>query len=52
MSTLNPAQTIIVPPADITWKVPDAASPNSVAEATLGGGQEWVDPSQPVLRQW
>ena len=46
MSTLNPAQTIIFPPADIAWKVPDVAPPDSVAEATLGG------PSQPVLRQW
>jgi hypothetical protein len=35
VSTLNPAQTIIVPPADIPWKVPDVAPPNTVAEAIL-----------------
>ena len=87
MSKLNPARTIIVPPADVPWRVPDIAPPDSVAEAVpvYPGGfvrrvagtphydgaradaaepvviavsglgpvhQEWVDPSQPVLRRW
>jgi hypothetical protein len=46
VSTLNPARTIIVPLADIPWKVPDVAPPNSEAEATLGGGEQAV----PVTR--
>lgn len=37
MSKLNPTQTIIVPPADVPWRMPDSAPPDSVAEATLGG---------------
>ncbi len=83
---------IETPPADVPWRVPDNAPPDSVAEATLAGGedqdgaylvlmkwvagtphddgaraeatepaiiavsgigpvhQQWVDPSQPVLR--
>lgn len=93
MSKLNPTQTIIVPPVDVPWRVPDIAPPDSVAEATLAGSgvpvypggfvrrvagtphydgtradavepaviavsgtgpvrQEWVDPSQLVLRRW
>jgi hypothetical protein len=51
MSTLNPAQTIIVPPSDIAWKVPDVAPPNSVAEATLGGGED-EDGAYLVLMKW
>ena len=51
MSKLNPAQTVIVPPADIRWKVPDASPPNSVAEATLGGGED-QDGAYLVLMKW
>jgi hypothetical protein len=40
MSKRNPAQTIIVPPADVPWRVPDIAPPDSVAEATLAGGED------------
>jgi len=42
MSKLNPAETMIVPPGDVPWRVPDQAPVR----------QEWVDPSQPVLRRW
>ena len=52
MSTLNPAQTIIVPPADIAWKVPDAAPPNSVAEATLGGGEDRGGAYLVLMKWW
>ena len=51
MSKLNPAQTVIVPPADIRWKVPDASPPNSVAEATLGGGED-QEGAYLVLMKW
>ena len=37
MSKLNPAQTIIIPPGDVPWRVPDLAPPCSVAEAVLTG---------------
>ena len=51
MSKLNPAQTIIVPPADVPWRVPDIAPPNSVAEATLAGGED-QDGAYLVLMKW
>ena len=51
MSKLNPAQTIIVAPADIPWKMPDASPPHSVAEATLGGGEN-QDGAYLVLMKW
>jgi hypothetical protein len=35
--TLNPAQTIIIAPDDVPWRVPDIAPPRSVAEADAGG---------------
>ena len=46
MSTLNPAPTIIVTPADVPWRVPDMAPPRSVAEAVLASGEdhEWQLP--------
>ena len=37
MCTLNPAQTIIIAPDDLPWRVPDMAPPRSVAEADAGG---------------
>ena len=37
MCTLNPAQTIIIAPDDVPWRVPDMAPPRSVAEADAGG---------------
>jgi hypothetical protein len=40
MSKLNPTQTIIVPPANVPWRVPDIAPPDSVAAATLAGGED------------
>jgi hypothetical protein len=40
MSKLNPAQTIIIPPGDVPWRVPDQGTASSVAEATLGGGED------------
>ncbi len=40
MSKLNPAQTIIVLPEDIPWRVPDQALPDSLAEAVLAGGED------------
>ena len=51
MSKLNPAQTIIVPPADVPWRVPDNAPPDSVAEATLAGGED-KDGAYLVLMKW
>jgi hypothetical protein len=39
VSKLNPDQTIVRLPADIPWKVPDGAPEQSVAEATLEGGE-------------
>jgi hypothetical protein len=51
MSKLNPAQTIIVPPADVPWRVPDSAPPDSVAEAALGGGED-QDGAYLVLMKW
>lgn len=43
MSTLNPAPTIIIAPADVPWRVADMAPPRRVAEAVLASGedQEW-----------
>jgi len=52
VSKLNPAQTIIVPPAGIAWKVPDAAPPNSVAEATLGGGEDQAGAYLVLMKWW
>jgi hypothetical protein len=51
MSKLNPTETIIVPSADISWRVPDNSPPNSVAEATLGGGED-QDGAYLVLMKW
>ena len=51
MSKLNPTQTIIVPPADVPWRMPDSAPPDSVAEATLGGGED-EDGAYLVLMKW
>jgi hypothetical protein len=51
MSELNPTETIIVSPADISWRVPDNSPPNSVAEATLGGGED-QDGAYLVLMKW
>jgi hypothetical protein len=39
MSKLNPHETIIRLPDDIPWQVPDGAPEQSVAEATLAGGE-------------
>jgi hypothetical protein len=51
MSKLNPTQTIIVPPANVPWHVPDVAPPDSVAEATLAGGED-KDGAYLVLMKW
>jgi hypothetical protein len=51
MSKLNPTQTIIVPPADVPRRVPDNSPPDSVAEATLAGGED-QDGAYLVLRTW
>ena len=51
MSKLNPAQTIIVLPEDIPWRVPDRAPPDSVAEAVLAGGED-QDGAYLVLMKW
>ena len=40
MSKLDPHQTIIIPPDDIKWQVPDNSPPISVAEVTLAGGED------------
>jgi hypothetical protein len=50
-SKLNPAQTIIVPPEDIQWRVPHEAPPDSVAEAVLAGGEN-QDGAYLVLTKW
>jgi hypothetical protein len=51
VSTLNPAQTIIIAPDDVTWTVPDRAPPRSVAEAVLAGGEDH-DGAYLVLMKW
>ena len=51
VSELNPAQTIIVLPEDIPWRVPDLAPPDSVAEAVLAGGED-QDGAYLVLMKW
>jgi hypothetical protein len=40
VSKLDPAQTIIVLPKGISWRVPAQAPADSVAEAVLGGGED------------
>ncbi len=51
MSALDPDQTIIRLPADIPWVVPDGAPVDSVAEATLAGGED-EDGTYLVLMKW
>ncbi len=51
MSQLNPAQTIIIAPNEIPWKVPDGSPPDSVAEAVLAGGED-QDGAYMVLMKW
>jgi hypothetical protein len=51
VSKLNPAQTIIVLPKDISWRVPAQAPPDSVAEAVLAGGED-QDGAYLVLMKW
>jgi hypothetical protein len=51
MSKLNPAQTIIIPPGDVQWRVPDQSPPSSVAEAVLGGGED-REGAYLVLMKW
>jgi hypothetical protein len=51
MSKLNPAQTIIVPPGDVPWRVPEMAPPDSVAEAVLDGSED-QDGAYLVLMKW
>jgi hypothetical protein len=51
MSKLNPEQTIIRLPADIPWRAPEGAPPNSVEEATLAGGES-EDGVYLVLMKW
>ena len=40
VSILHPAQTIIVLPDDIPWRVPHEGLPDCVAEAVLAGGED------------
>ena len=51
VSKLDPAQTIVVPPNDIRWRVPHDAPPQSVAEAVLAGGED-EDGAYLVLMKW
>ena len=51
MSKLNPAETVIVAPSEIPWKVPDGAPRESVAEAVLAGGED-QDGAYMVLMKW
>jgi hypothetical protein len=51
VSQLNPAQTIIIAPNEIPWKVPDGSPPDSVAEAVLAGGED-QDGAYMVLMKW
>jgi hypothetical protein len=51
VSKLNPSQTLITSPENVPWKVPDAAPPDSVAEAVLAGGEE-QDGAYMVLMKW
>src|SRR6202789_1837047 len=51
MSKLNPNQTVIVPPDNVPWSVPDNSPPESVAEAVLAGGED-QDGAYMVLMKW
>jgi hypothetical protein len=51
VSKLNPSQTLITSTENIPWKVPDAAPPDSVAEAVLAGGEE-QDGAYMVFMKW
>jgi len=51
MSKLNSQQTIIRLPDDIPWRVLPGAPPDSVAEATLAGGEDQDGPYL-VLMKW
>jgi hypothetical protein len=51
LSELDPTQTQITLTDDIPWKVPDAAPPNSVAEAVMAGG-EGEEGAYLVLMKW
>jgi hypothetical protein len=51
VSKLNPTQTLITSPENVPWKIPDAAPPDSVAEAVLAGGEE-QDGAYIVLMKW
>lgn len=51
MSKLDPLQTIIKIPDEISWTVPAGAPPDSVAVTGIGPvRQAWVDPSLPPAR--
>jgi hypothetical protein len=51
VSKLDPAQTIIIPPADIRWEAPLHSPPDSVAEAVLAGSEGQEGPYL-VLMKW
>jgi hypothetical protein len=51
VSKLNPSETLITSTENIPWKVPDAAPPESGAEAVLAGGEE-QDGAYLVLMKW
>jgi hypothetical protein len=52
VSKLDPLQTIIKIPDEISWTVPAGAPPDSVAEAGIRPvSQAWVDPSPPSARR-
>jgi pimeloyl-ACP methyl ester carboxylesterase len=49
LSELDPTQTIITLAGDITWRVPDHAPPDSVAEAVMAGSEDLKKITVPVL---
>jgi hypothetical protein len=51
VSKLDPRQTLITPPDEIRWQVPDVAPPDSVAEAVLVDAEE-QEGSYLVLMKW
>jgi len=51
MSKLDPRQTLITLPEDISWQVPEGAPPNSAAEAVLAGSEE-REGDYLVLMKW
>jgi hypothetical protein len=51
VSKLDPAQTIIVSPQDISWQAPAKAPARSVEEAVLAGGEDAAGPYM-VLMKW